>query len=112
MTGSYPSVPDAPAFSAAGLRQIAVVLKRMLVGGLNVTGDLTLTASANSTTLSDPRINVNSVILLMPKTANAQAELSNVAQPLYFDTPASGSVVIHHNNNAQNDRTYRVIILG
>lgn len=77
-------------------------------GKLNVVGELTLTAGAATTTLSDPLITRASCLSLMPLTGNAAAALPT----LYFDPTDSGVVVIHHANNAQTDRTFRYIVMG
>lgn len=101
----YPAINDGEHWG----HETQVKLNGMLRGKLNC-GDhdeLTLTASSATTTYSNPLLTEESVVLLMPKTANAAAELAT----LYFDDPENGSVVINHANNAQADRTYRVAIL-
>lgn len=75
-------------------------------GKLNNGGEVTLTANSATTTLTDSLITTNSVILLMPMTANAAVALGG----LYFSAPAAGSVVINHANNAQTDRTYKYTV--
>ena len=88
--------------------QVANVINNILAGKLNNTSTVTLTANAASTTLTDSRIGANSVISLMPTTANAASAISTT----YFDTFADGSCVIHHSNNAQVDKTFSVTIIG
>ena len=72
---SYPIVETFNANRRDWLSKIANVLNRALVGKLNNTGTVTLTANAASTTLTNSRIGANSVIILMPTTANAVAAL-------------------------------------
>lgn len=72
-------------------------------GRTNNGGEVTLTANAATTTLSDDLITKNSGIFLQPTTANAAAALATT----YFDAPTTGSVVINHANNAQVDRTFK-----
>lgn len=84
------------------------VLNNAVSGKLNVVGELTLAAGAPTTTLNDPLITRASFVGLMPLTANASAAMAT----LYFDPTASGSVVIHHTNNAQVDRQFRYAIMG
>lgn len=84
------------------------ILNNAISGKLNVVGEVTLTAGAATTTLNDPLITRGSALALMPLTANAAAALAT----LYFDPTASGSVVIHHANNAQTDKTFRYAVIG
>lgn len=92
----------------AWLSKIASVLNGVLSGKLNNTGVITLTANAATTTFTDSRIGANSVIGLMPTTANAAAALATT----YFNTFANGSCVINHANNAQADKTFSFTITG
>jgi hypothetical protein len=89
-------------------RQLAIVVNNLLAGKMNNTGTLTITANAATTTLTDSRIGANSVILLMPTTANAAAALANV----YFTAFGDGSCTVNHANNAQVDRTFRFAVIG
>jgi hypothetical protein len=84
------------------------VLNNAVSGKLNVVGELALAANAATTTLNDPAITRASFIGLMPMTANAAGALPG----LYFDQTASGSVTVHHANNAQIDRAFRYIVIG
>ena len=93
--------PDDPA-------QVANVVNNILTGKMNNTSVVTLTANAATTTLTDSRIGSNSVICLMPTTANAAAALATT----YFNTFADGSCVINHANNAQVDKTFSLTITG
>ena len=93
------------------LRLISTSLNRVIDGKLNSTGSVTLTTSAASTTVTDFRTGNESVILLMPLTANAAAEVANGT--IYIATQtASTSFVITHANNAQADRSFRYVIVG
>lgn len=89
-------------------RQIAVVVNNLLSGKMNNTGDLTITANAATTTLTNPRIGANSTILLMPTTANAAAALGGI----YFTAFDKGSCTVNHANNAQTDRTFKYAVIG
>lgn len=92
-------------------RQIATTVNRVLDGKINSISTVTLTASVASTTISDFRVSINSVILFMPTTANAAAEIGNGT--MFVSTRTAGtSFVITHANNAQNDRTFAYAILG
>lgn len=104
----YPGVSPYDDDEGRHRRQLAVVVNNLLQGRANNTGSFTVTANAATTTLTDSRIGANSVILPMPTTAHAAAELAT----LYFDTFANGSCVVNHANNAQADRTFRYAVIG
>lgn len=70
-------------------------------------GTVTLTESATTTTVNDPTVTRDSVIVLMPKTPNAAAALGTTSI-----VPANGSFVITHANNAQTDRDYAWAAVG
>lgn len=89
-------------------RQIALVLNNVLQGKLNNTSSFTVAANVATTTLTDARIGSNSVILLMPTTANAAAALANV----YFTAFVKGSCTVNHANNAQVDRIFKFAVIG
>lgn len=93
-------------------RRIAGVLKSLGSGKMEVSGRLTLTASAASTTITDARIGVNSLLLMMPETANAAAEIG--AGTLYVSATGrvNGSASVTHANNIQTDRSFLVAIIG
>lgn len=93
------------------VRRVAQKVNQILDGKTNNTGSVTLTASTTTTTVTDRRVGVESVILFMPTTANASAEIG--AGGMYVSTQTAGtSFVITHANNAQTDRTFRYIIVG
>lgn len=84
------------------------ILNNAISGKLNVVGELTLAPNSAMTTLEDPLITRASSISLMPLSANAATALAT----LYFEPTASGSVVIHHADNAQTDRRFRYAVMG
>jgi hypothetical protein len=84
------------------------VLNNAMAGKQDVVGELQLVAGSASTILNDPLITRGSCVSLMPLTANAASALSM----LYFDPTESGSVVVHHANNGQTDRSFRYAIIG
>lgn len=94
-------------------RDVATALNNALRGKINSVGDVTLTASAASTTVKEPRVGDNSVVLLMPKTANAAAEIGNGTIYIAKTDYVSGtSFKITHANNSQTDRDYSYLIVG
>lgn len=93
-------------------RLLGEAVQRLAGGKTNNVTKLTLTANAASTTVTDARIGAASYIGFMPETANAAAELA--AGTLYVPDSGrvNGSVSITHANNAQTDRTFRIVIIG
>lgn len=101
---------DEPSAIRPVLRRLSDILARALQGKLNVTNEVTLTASVASTTLTDTRISPQSYIDFAPQTSNAALE--KAAGTLYVSARLNGSATITHANNAQTDRTFTVIIIG
>lgn len=91
-------------------REISQVVNGVLDGKLNSTGTFTCTASAASTAVTDYRAGLDSIILLMPTTANASAEIGNGS--IYVSTRAKQSFTVTHANNSQADRTFGYVIIG
>jgi hypothetical protein len=73
-------------------------------------GQVTLTANAASTTVTNANISEVSEIMLSPKTANAAAALATTYIP--EATILNGSFVIQHANNAQTDKTFGYVWVG
>ena len=95
---------------ASNPRVVAQVVNQILEGKLNSTGEFTCTASATTTTVTDYRAGKDSVVLLMPTTANAAAEMGNGT--IYISTRAKQSFTVTHASNTQSDRTFGYIIIG
>lgn len=91
-------------------RDVAVAVNAILQGKINSVGTVTLTASATSTTVSDPRVTMNSVILFAPQTAHAAA----IALPYVLQAGITEGVsyVITHANDANNDKVFAVALIG
>ena len=94
----------------ASNREISEVVNNILDGNTNNKGSVTLTASAASTAVADLRAGPESVILLMPTTANASAEQG--AGTIYVSARAKQTFTLTHANNGQTDRTYKYAIIG
>ena len=74
--------------------------------------ELTLTANAATTTLTDERLSVQSVVHFDPKTANAATEIYGATMYVLTANRITGAWVITHANNAQADRSFQVSIIG
>lgn len=72
------------------------------------TGEVTLTESAATTVVNDPRVDsLSSAVTFSPTTANAAAEVGNGTM---YITYGDGSFTLTHANNAQTDRTFRYAV--
>lgn len=95
----------------AALGTLIDFCNRLLIGRLNVVLKVTLTASAGTTTVTDPRIGPQSHIsLACPLTAHAAEEIA--AGGFYVSAQTKGSATLTHANNAQTDRTFNFAIFG
>jgi hypothetical protein len=88
------------------------VLQQIRSGKLEIVGELTLTAGAASTAVTDIRVSPQSVIVWHPRTANAAAELAAGTMYITDANMGSGTATITHANNAQTDRDFRLAIIG
>ena len=100
----YPSVPP----GGADARTTATVIRNLVDGKSNNTGSITLTANATSTTLTDTRVGANSVIVLMPITANAATAMTAI----FVSARGTGTATITHDSNAATDRHLEYAIIG
>ena len=85
-------------------------LRALQRGKSNNVIDVTLTANAAATTVTDARIGVNTVAICIPTTVNAQA----ITIKPYRDvsSPVNGSMSLIHSSHAQADLTFKLILVG
>jgi len=95
------SIPD----HGQHLRLISSALNNTIDGKLNSTGEITLTNSSTTTTLTDARIGGNSVILLMPTTNNA------ANAHIHFTDIGNGTATMNHGSGSST-RTFKYVIIG
>lgn len=88
--------------------QIATTTNELLKGRANNVGAITLTPSVTTTTISDIRIKQTMTAVLIPRTANAAAAMTNV----YISAVADGSITLTHSSTATVDRTFDYILHG
>ena len=106
MTLLLPPAGDEP-------RAIATAVNQLIKGKINAVGTVTLTASATSTVVANALAGEGSVILLMPQTPHAAAELGNgTAYIAPADSVSGASFKITHASNSQTDRVFGYVILG
>lgn len=91
-----------------GDTQAERTINEMLKGRANNVGEVTLTENATTTTISDIRIKLSMTAVLIPRTANAAAAMTNV----YISAVADGSITLTHANTATVDRTFDYILHG
>jgi hypothetical protein len=90
-------------------REVSNVVNSILSGKTNNTGSVTLAvASATTTTIFDERIGTESVILLMPTTANAASSLATT----YVSARVKASATLTHTANILADKTFGYVIVG
>lgn len=92
----------------ASTLQIATTTNELLKGRANNVGEVTLTENVTTTTISDIRIKQTMTVVLIPRTANAAAALTNV----YPSSVADGSITLTHANTATVDRTFDYVLHG
>lgn len=92
----------------ATTREIAEVTNNMLNGKLNCTGNITLNTSGTETTLYNERIGYDSVIILIPRSADSAGETDHV----YIKSKAIGSCVIGHRQHGHADCNWDYVIIG
>jgi hypothetical protein len=89
--------------------QLARTANLAIQGKLNATVDVTLTASATTTTVTDSRIGVTSHISLMPQTAAAAtAQVAGI----HVTDRTKGSCVLNHASNSATDQNFVCLIIG
>lgn len=104
MAGNVPSLTEKnPVLALQAIRDL-------FQGRSNAVGSVTLTANQATTVVTATNCGASSQPFLMPRTANAAAEVGGGT--IYVSAVANGSFTITHANNAQTDRTYGFVCLG
>lgn len=91
-------------------RLVTWIMAVPMQGHINTDLEVTLTASSATTVITDPRLSIHTVILWMPLTANAAAEIA--AGGMYVSSRDSETATITHANNAQTDRDFVFSLVG
>jgi hypothetical protein len=94
------------------VRNLHDALFRIQQGKIQCVGEITLTANAAATVLTDSRISIQSAILFDPRTANAATEYHGGTMYILDANRGKGTCTITHANNAQVDRTFFVALIG
>ena len=94
------------------LRSMASAINTLLGGHANNIGQITLYANKSSTTLSDARLGIGSVVVFDPLTAHAASELHSGNMYCPGASRQNGQFVVNHTNNAYTDKTFNYVIVG
>lgn len=86
---------------------VARVVNSILAGKTNNVAEVTLDANAATTTFNHPLIGAFSGLFFTPLTANAQA----IATPRP-SAQSDGTCTLNHANDANADKTFKVVIVG
>jgi hypothetical protein len=105
----YDGVPERHPDPVEHARMLARAVNRLSSGKFNGTLDVTLRASQTTTPLSDPRLAATSVILWMPRSANASvAEKAG----LWVSDRRTGAAILNHAAAAASDQDFTLLIVG
>jgi hypothetical protein len=89
----------------ATTREVAEVLNRTVNGGLNSVGYATLVAHTTTTTVSDPRYGVQSLVFF-----TGYNETLEHSHPFVKSTSTNGSMIIEHKSHGHDiDVAYLII---
>lgn len=90
------------------LTKFAFAVQQLAQGRSNAVGEVTLTAGAATTTVNNQTCGTESIILLMPKTANAAGALATT----WVSHVGPGTFTLSHANTGATDRTFGYINVG
>lgn len=88
-------------------RQVAEVVRGIMDGKTNNTGEITLNQSSTTTTLNDKRIGANTVILFSPINQKAASEIA----ALYVSSRGKGTATLTHGSH-NFDMKYAYALIG
>lgn len=99
-----------PLPSETNPRRIVQAIRELFEGRSNAVGTVTLTAGAASTVVTAINCGPDSVVMLMPATANAAADFGS--GNLYVSSVGAGTFTVAHPNDADTDKTFFYVCLG
>lgn len=103
---NYPTPKKSPAASYDFLEEIRKVVRNLVNGKSNNTGEVTLAPSATSTVVKNILCNENSVVTMQALTSQA-ASLS----PVYL-VPGDKEFTIHHPLDISTTMVFRYVVTG
>jgi hypothetical protein len=99
-----------PSLTEKDPAKLVLAIQQLTQGRSNATGVFTLAISAATTTITDNNCAAGSVIIPIPTTANAAAELGNGT--MFLSSTTNGTFTFTHANSATTGRTFKYAILG
>jgi len=85
-------------------------LRQIMDGKTNNTGSFTVTANQATTAVTDFRVGADSVIAMMPTTANAATEWAS--GNMYVSSAGKQTFTVTHTNSATASRTFKYTVTG
>jgi Fe-S cluster assembly iron-binding protein IscA len=89
-------------------REMTDAVNSVIRGGSNAVGEVTLTASATTTTVEVETIRAGCQVFLTPLTANAATAVATT----YISEVIGGEFTITHGNAASTDRSFGYAFFG
>jgi hypothetical protein len=89
-------------------REVSEVVNNLVEGKSNNTSTVILNTSGTETTVFNERVGLNSVILFVPRSANAAGETDHI----FIKTKFKGSFIIGHRNHGHSDVELDYIVVG
>jgi hypothetical protein len=111
---SYEGAPSYMNDPLEWCRRISRICNSLLLGRSNNVHLVTLTANSATTTVTTPKqtLSEEAFISFMPTTANAATEFGAGIMYVSARDVLNDQFTITHANNAQNDRTFRYVLIG
>ena len=94
------------------LRKLSEAARSLFDGKINTVGTVTLTANADSTTISHLSIGRDTLVVMFPTTANASADWAAGTFYQTYPNATKKQAVINHDNNANASRDFVYALLG
>lgn len=99
-----------PGTEETDLKKVILSIQQLAAGRSNAVNSFTCTPNQATTAVTDVNCASASVVLYMPTTSNASAEVGNGT--IYIGTVSNGSFVVTHANSATTGRTFRYALHG
>lgn len=110
MTFNFQQVRENQSLDNNFLKNVTTVVNNIMRGKINARGDLTLTASSDTTVVEDSNVGGSSCVLLSPTSASAASE--KASGNMYVSYTGKQTFTITHTNNSISDRSFRYVVLG
>jgi hypothetical protein len=105
----FETVPELHADALEHRRMLARAVNRLTAGKLNGTTEIRLEPNAAATTVIDPRLAPDSILLWMPRTAAASAA---ERAGIWVTGRTKGSATLNHAASSDADQDFTLLIIG